>query len=444
MTNIELLALIDSHSFVGLSEALYEMNEVDIADILGTLPPQQAVVAFRLLKKDQAADVFAQADSDTQQHIIESISNAEIEELIDGLFVDDVVDMLEEMPANVVKRVLQNAKPESRALINRFLNYAPDSAGSITTSEFVGLKKDMTAKQAINSIRTGGMDKETVYVCYVTDSVRRLLGVVSFRELLFASPEEKVGDIMNTGVISVRTDTDREEVANLISRYGFLALPVVDAENRLVGIVTVDDAIDVIEQETTEDFHKMAAMLPSEREYLDTPMWELAKNRVVWLMVLMITSTLTGLVLRRFEAAIAAVPLLVTFVPMLMGTAGNSGSQASTMVIRGLAVGDLKTSDWRSVLSKELRVALLCGGGLAAINLIRVIIYPGGVLIGAAVSLSLFAAVIIAKACGSVLPLVAKKVGADPAVMAAPVLTTIVDVASLLIYFGVSGALLGI
>lgn len=444
MTNQELSNLIEERSFGGLSELLYEMNEVDIADILQTLPPQQAVVILRLLKKDQSADVFAELDSDIQQQIIELISNEEICQLLEGLYVDDAVDMLEDLPANLVKRVLKSAKPDTRAVINRFLNYAPDSAGSIMTAEFLDLKKDMTVAQAIARIRSVADDKETIYICYVTDAVRVLLGVVSFRELLFAEPNMTVGQLMTEEVITVKTDDDKEYVAQTISRYGFLAIPVVDNENRLVGIVTVDDAIDVIEQETTEDFHKMAAIAPSEEEYLDTSIFSLARHRIPWLLILMITSVLTGLVLNRFESAIAVLPALVTFVPMLMGTSGNAGSQASTMVIRGLAIGDIEGRDWLRVLSKELTVSLICGGVLAAANMIRVLIYPGGFLMGIAVSLSLFVSVVIAKMCGAMLPLVAKRLGADPAVMSAPVLTTVSDICSLLIFFGISLALLGI
>lgn len=444
MTNKELTDLLEQKAYTRLSEALYEINEVDIAELLGELSPNEAVVVFRVLKKDQVSDVFAELDSDTQQHIIGSISNAEIGELIEDLYVDDAVDMLGEMPAAIVKRVLKNARPDTRAVINRYLNYAPDSAGSIMNDEFVELSEDMTAKQAINSIRNSGTDKEMVYTCYVTSEEHRLLGVVSFRDILFADAATGIEDLMNHDVISVNTGDDREEVANKISRYGFLALPVVDGDNRLVGIVTVDDAIDVMRKETTEDFHKMAAVTPSEKSYLETSAFELAKNRTLWLLVLMLAGTATGLVLRRFETAISAVPLLVTFVPMLMGTSGNAGSQTSTMVIRGMAIGEIETSDWARVLGKETLVALICGVILALVNGLRIVIYPGSLPVAISVSVSLIAAIIIGKVSGAMLPMLAKKIGVDPAVMAAPLLTTIVDVTSMLIYFAVSVMLLGI
>ena len=444
MTNNELTALLEQKAYTRLSEALYETNEVDIAELLEELAPNEAVVVFRVLKKDQASDVFAELDSETQQHIISSITNSEIEELIEDLYVDDAVDMLSEMPADIVKRVMKNARPDTRAIINRYLNYAPDSAGSIMTDEFVELTKAMTAKQAIHSIRSSGTDKEMVYTCYVTDDEHYLLGVVSFRDILFSDPSTPIDDLMNRDVMSVKTGDDREEVAGKISRYGFLALPVVDGDNRLVGIVTVDDAVDVMRKETTEDFHKMAAVTPSEKPYLETSTLVLAKNRALWLLVLMLAGTATGLVLRRFELAIASVPLLVTFVPMLMGTSGNAGSQTSTMVIRGMAVGEIETSDWAKVLGKETLVALICGGVLAAVNGIRILIYPGSLPIAISVSASLLAAILIGKISGAMLPLLAKKIGVDPAVMAAPILTTIVDVTSMLIYFAVSVMLLGI
>lgn len=444
MTNIELSELIRDKAYAELSDALYETNEVDIADILQTLPPAEAVTVFRLLKKDQAADVFAELDSDVQQNIINSISNAEIEDLVEDLNVDDAVDLVGELPANIVKRVLKNARPDTRTLINRFLNYAPDSAGSIMTAEYLDLKKGLTASQAINRIRTCGADKETVYVCYVTDARRVLEGVVSFRDLLLADGDETIEELMNREVVSVHTDDDREEVAGVISHYGFLAVPVVDAENRLVGIVTVDDTIDVIERETTEDFHKMAAVLPSDEAYLDTPVYALARNRVVWLLVLMVSSTLSGMVLSGFEHALTAVPALVTFVPMLMGTAGNAGTQVSTTIIRSFAVGELTTRDWRAVVKKELAASFLVGATLAAANFLRILIWPGGLMLALSVSLSLFAAVLIAKLCAALLSVGAKAVGIDPAVMAAPLLTTVVDITSLLIYFFVSAALLGL
>lgn len=438
-------ALLKKRSFKALREALLELNEVDIAEFLGLLNGEEAVLAFRTLPKGVAADVFAELEPETQQLIVAAATDAELAVIVEDLYVDDAVDMLEDMPANVVKRILKNATPEMRGLINQFLKYPEHSAGSIMTAEFTDLRPTMTVEQAIEHIRRTGEDRETVYTCYVVGPRRRLLGVVTVRSLLLARDSQLVSDVMEDGVISVATGTDQEEAVRLLQRYGFLSLPVVDAEGRLVGIVTVDDAVDVMEQEATEDFEKMAAIVPSERPYLRTGVFTLAKNRIVWLLVLMISGMITGGILGRYEAAFAAMPLLVTFIPMLTDTGGNAGSQSSTLVIRGMAVGDIGPADFFQVLWKELRVSLVVGAALSAVNFARLLItHPGSPALALTVALALFATVVMAKTIGGVLPMAARMLKADPAIMAAPLITTIVDAFALVIYFSVAQALLGL
>ena len=364
---------------------------------------------------------------------------------MDDLFVDDAVDMLEELPANVVKRVLKNARPDTRKLINQFLNYPENSAGSIMTAEYVGLKQSMTVEQAFAYIRKNGVDKETIYTCYVMDAKRRLEGVVTVKDLLMNPYEEIIGNIMDTHVIKAFTTEDQEEVADSFQKYDLLSLPVVDHEERLVGIVTVDDVVDVMEQEATEDFEKMAAMLPSEKPYLKTGVFQLAKNRIAWLLILMISSMITGGILAKYEAAFAVIPLLVTFIPMLTDTGGNAGSQSSTMIIRGMAVGEIEPGDLFKVLWKELRVGIIVGAILGFVNYVRlVILYPGKEMLCLTVVLSLMVTVVIAKTIGCVLPIAAKVFHMDPAIMAAPLITTIVDAVSLIIYFQLACSLLGL
>ena len=429
-------ALLKKRSFKALREALLELNEVDIAEFLGLLNGEEAVLAFRTLPKGVAADVFAELEPEMQQLIVAAATDAELAVIVEDLYVDDAVDMLEDMPANVVKRILKNATPEMRGLINQFLKYPEHSAGSIMTAEFTDLRPTMTVEQAIEHIRRTGEDRETVYTCYVVGPRRRLLGVVTVRSLLLARDSQLVSDVMEDGVISVATGTDQEEAVRLLQRYGFLSLPVVDAEGRLVGIVTVDDAVDVMEQEATEDFEKMAAMLPSEKPYLKTGVFTLAKNRIPWLLILMLSSTITGGILVKYENAFAAIPLLVSFIPMLMDTGGNSGSQSSTMIIRGMAIGDVEPSDILKVVWKEVRVGVIVGFVLAVVNFIRLMIqYPGNTMICVTVVISLFCTVIVAKTIGCTLPIGAKVLKLDPAIMASPMITTIVDACSLMIYF---------
>ena len=436
-------ALLKKRSFKALREALLELNEVDIAEFLGLLNGEEAVLAFRTLPKGVAADVFAELEPETQQLIVAAATDAELAVIVEDLYVDDAVDMLEDMPANVVKRILKNATPEMRGLINQVLKYPEHSAGSIMTAEFTDLRPTMTVEQAIEHIRRTGEDRETVYTCYVVGPRRRLLGVVTVRSLLLARDSQLVSDVMEDGVISVATGTDQEEAVRLLQRYGFLSLPVVDAEGRLVGIVTVDDAVDVMEQEATEDFEKMAAMAPSEKPYLKTGVFSLARHRIVWLLVLMISGMITGGILGRYEAAIAAMPLLVTFIPMLTDTGGNAGSQSSTLVIRGLAVNEITLRDFPRVLWKELRVSLLVGVVLSAVNFVRLILtYPGSEMVALTVALTMLCTVIVAKTIGGVLPLIAKACRMDPAIMASPLITTIVDAVSLVIYFAVAHRLL--
>ncbi|WP_270811736.1 magnesium transporter [Hungatella effluvii] len=441
----ELMDLLFTRQFRKLKDVLTEMNEVDIATFIEELDSEKTVVVFRMLPKELASDVFACLEVDKQEHIINSITDYELGTIVDDLFVDDAVDMLEELPANVVKRVLKNARPDTRKLINQFLNYPENSAGSIMTAEYVGLKQSMTVEQAFAYIRKNGVDKETIYTCYVMDAKRRLEGVVTVKDLLMNPYEEIIGNIMDTHVIKAFTTEDQEEVADSFQKYDLLSLPVVDHEERLVGIVTVDDVVDVMEQEATEDFEKMAAMLPSEKPYLKTGVFQLAKNRIAWLLVLMISSMITGGILAKYEAAFAVIPLLVTFIPMLTDTGGNAGSQSSTMIIRGMAVGEIEPGDLFKVLWKELRVGIIVGAILGFVNYVRlVILYPGKEMLCLTVVLSLMVTVVIAKTIGCVLPIAAKVFHMDPAIMAAPLITTIVDAVSLIIYFQLACSLLGL
>ena len=387
----ELLALLTGKKYRELKSQLVEMNEVDIASFIEELDSEKTVVVFRMLPKELASEVFACLEVEQQQHIITSITDNELRAIIDDLYVDDAVDMLEELPATIVRRVLQNSSPDTRKLINQFLNYPENSAGSVMTAEYVGLKKNMTVEQAFGYIRKYGVDKETIYTCYVMDEKRRLEGVVTVKDLLMNDYAALMGDIMDPHVIYAYTTEDQEKVVETFIEYNLLSLPVVDGEDRLVGIITVDDVMDVMEQEATEDFEKMAAMLPSEKPYLKTGVFQLARNRIPWLMILMLSSMVTGGILLKYENAFSVIPLLVTFIPMLMDTGGNSGSQASTMIIRGMAVGDIEPKDILKVVWKEVRVGLIVGFVLAVVNFIRLMIqYPGNTMICLTVVMSLF------------------------------------------------------
>ena len=438
-----LLDLAKEKKYRLLKEELVELNEVDIASFIEELDSERTVIVFRMLPKALATEVFAELPVDKQSHIINSITDKELSEIVEELYVDDAVDLVEELPATVVRRVLQNTKPETRKLINQFLNYPENTAGSIMTAEYVGLKKTMTVEQCFAYIRHHAVDSETIYTCYVMDEKRMLDGVVTVKDLLLQPYERLVGDIMDTHVIKAQTTDDQEQVADTMNKYGLLSMPVVDSEDRLVGIITVDDVMEVMEEEATEDFEKMAAMAPSERPYLKTGVFSLARHRIVWLLVLMISGMITGGILGRYEAAIAAMPLLVTFIPMLTDTGGNAGSQSSTLVIRGLAVNEITLRDFPRVLWKELRVSLLVGVVLSAVNFVRLILtYPGSEMVALTVALTMLCTVIVAKTIGGVLPLIAKACRMDPAIMASPLITTIVDAVSLVIYFAVAHRLL--
>lgn len=439
----QLNEMLETKQFQKLHETIADTNEIDVAEFMEQLSPLQQITCYRTLPKDQASDVFAELEPETQQNIISAITDQEIGPIIEDLFVDDAVDMLEEMPAMVVKRVLKNTRPETRKLINQFLKYPEDSAGSIMTAEYLDLHKDMTVLQAIDRIRHRGEETEQIYTCYVTNNKRVLEGVVTVKELLLSADDTLVEEIMETGIITASTLDDRESTAQTMMKYDFLAMPVVDKENRLVGIITADDVMDVIEEEATEDMEKMAAIAPSDHPYLKTSVFALAKNRIFWLMFLMISAMFTGSILAHYEAAFVAFPLLVTCMPMLTGTAGNAGSQASTLIIRGMSVGDIQLKDWLKVAMKELRVAALCGVALCVVNTARLLItYPGQTVITIVVSLSLFLIIIIAKFIGSLLPMFAKLIHVDPAIMASPVISTIMDSVSMLLYFNIARVLL--
>lgn len=439
----KLMELLEEKQLRTLKEQLIEMNAVDIASFIEELDSERTVVVYRMLPKELASDVFAALPVEKQQHIINSITDNELSAIVNDLFVDDAVDMLEELPASVVKRVLKNSTPDTRKLINEFLRYPENSAGSIMTAEYVGLKQNMTVQEAFAYIRKNGVDKETIYTCYVMDAKRALEGVVTVKDLLMNPYEEIIGNIMDTHVIKAVTTDDQEDVAESFQKYDLLSLPVVDHENRLVGIITVDDVVDVMEQEATEDFEKMAAMLPSEKPYLKTGVFTLAKNRLAWLLILMISSMITGGILARYEEAFAVLPLLVTFIPMLTDTGGNAGSQSSTMIIRGMAVGEIEPKDIFRVIWKELRVGIVVGVLLGLVNFIQLSIrYPGKELICLTVVLSLLATVVLAKTIGGILPIIAQVLHLDPTIMAAPLITTIVDAVSLILYFQLACLLL--
>jgi magnesium transporter len=437
----ELSALLESKDYRGLRDRLSQVNPADAGEFLEDLPDKQMLMVFRTLRKETGADVFSYLPPEMQEKLLTTMTDKEASAIIDELYVDDAVDALEELPANVVDRLLQLTSPETRRMINQFLNYPEDSAGSIMTSEFVHLKKEWTVAQAFERIRQVGLDSEMVYICYVTDANRNLEGVVTVRKLFLAGLDTPIQDVMDRELIFAHTSDNQEEIAQMISKYDFLSLPVVDQENRLVGIITVDDIIDVIQEENTEDFEKMAAMLPSQKVYLKTSVFEMARNRVPWLLILMISATVTGGILGSFEHSIAVLPVLVTFIPMLMDTGGNSGAQSSTMIIRGMALGEIEDKDVGIVLWKEIRVALLCGTALAVVNFARILIFNHAsvsVLVNAVVCLTLVIAVTIAKSIGALLPMAAKKLGGDPAIMASPMITTIVDACTLVIYFNLA------
>ena len=446
----QLMELVQERKFRALREILTEMNEVDIAEFLDELDVEQEILVFRLLPKDLAAEVFSYLEED-QEKLIGALSDKELREVLDELYLDDTVDLIEDLPANLVSRILRNTDASTRSQINKLLNYPKDSAGSLMTTEFVYLHPNNTVEESFARIRKVGLDKETVYTCYVTKS-RVLLGVVTVKRLLMSTYETRISDIMETNVLSVTTHEDKEDVAQMFSKYDLTALPVVDGEDRLVGIITVDDAMDVMEEEATEDFEKMAAILPSDKPYLRTGVFETWKARIPWLMLLMLSATFTGLIITGFESALAACVILTSFIPMLSGTGGNSGSQSSVAVIRALSLGEVEFSDVLAVVWKEIRVALLCGACLGGANFVKMLLVDRWMMhnpdvtvaVAAVVCLTLMLTVVCAKIVGCLLPMAAEKVGIDPAVMAAPFITTVVDALSLLIYFTIATRILGL
>ena len=446
-----IIAMLEDKKYAALRDILETMNPVDVAQVFSDLEEQRIPLLFRLLPKELAAEAFAEMDPENQQLLIQGFSDNELKELLDELYADDAADLVEELPANVVKRILRQADPEMRSAINQILRYPENSAGSIMTTEYVSLRPDMTVEEAILRIRRQGFDKETIYTCYVTAG-RKLLGIVTVKDLLLCQNDDvQVQDIMLTNLIHVNSHTDQEEVARMLSKYSFLALPVVDTEDRMVGIVTFDDAMDVIEEETTEDMELMGGILPSEKTYLRSSVWELFKNRIPWLLLLMVSATFTGMIITSFEEALAAQATLIAFIPMLMGTGGNSGSQSSVTVIRALSLNELKFSDLPQVLWKEIRTAVLCGIALSAVCFVKIWLidrmllgnYQISMQVNGVVCLALAATVLLAKLVGAVLPLAAKALRLDPAVMASPFITSIVDVVSLLVYFLFARILLG-
>ncbi len=448
----ELTELLDRRDMKRLQQRLEDMQEFDVAEFLSGIGDNRMPMVFRLLSKETAAEVFANFDAPEQEQIINSITDSELSGILEELYVDDAVDMMEELPANVVKRVMRTATPETRKLINQYLHYPENSAGSIMTAEFIDLKKYMSVRESIARIRRIGEDKETIYICFVTSADRKLEGIVTVKDLLLSGDDTVIEDIMDTNVIFAATTEDQESVAEKISDYDLMAIPVVDLEGRLVGIVTVDDVIDVMEEETTEDFEIMAGMTPSDKPYSRTGTIEMWKNRIPWLMFLMLSATFTSMILTKFEDMLAVQAGLVAFIPMLMGTGGNSGAQASTAVIRSLSLGDTEPSDAFRVMWKEWRVAAICGLTLAAVNFVKMLLLDGMLLhndsvtvaVAATVSLSIVFIVMFAKVVGSMLPIIAEKIGVDPAVMANPLISTVTDAVSLLIYIYVAKLILHI
>lgn len=432
--------LIEKGQYILLREELNEENPANVAEFLEELPADKQLFLFRLLSKDMAAEAFSFLDNDTQEMLVTSITDTEVRNIVDNMYLDDTIDFLEEAPANLVSKVLRNTDRETRALINRFLHYPENSAGSLMTVEFVYLSKTMTAKRAMEIIRKNGLDKETIYTCYVIDDKKHLVGVLPLRTLLFADEDKLVEELMEEDVISIATLDDQEEAANLFRKYSFISLPVVDGENRLVGIITVDDIVDVIDEETTEDMEKMAALLPSDEEYLKTPVTKLARNRIVWLCVLMISGTLSSAIISGYDAILSQAVQLAAFIPVLTGTGGNAGSQTSATIIRGMSLGDIRPRDILRVMGKEIQVGMICGVLLAALNFIKQTIFSPStdIMVDLTVSVSMGFVVVVAKVMGCVLPIGAKVCKLDPAIMAGPLITTVVDAVALVIFFNVA------
>ncbi len=440
----KVLELLEQKNFNELKKYLERINGADFPSIFEEVEDKDMIVIFRLLNKEEAAEVFAELDADMQEKLINSFTDKELKYVIDNLYMDDTVDMIEEMPSNVVKRILRSVSNEDRSIINEILNYPEDSAGSIMTTEFIDLKENMTVEDAFEKIKKIGIKKETVYNCYVLDINRKLIGVIDIKDLLIADRKENITSLIDTNVVTASTHDDREEVTKIFDKYDYVAVPVVDKENRLVGIITIDDAIDVIKEETSEDFEKMAAITPNEDGYYKTSVIKHAKNRIVWLLFLMVSSILTGAVITHYENAFAALPLLVSFIPMIMGTGGNCGSQSSTLVIRGLAIDEIKPKDFFKVWWKEIRVALIVGVIMAIVNCIRIVVQYHDMQLGIVVGLTLIITIALAKSIGCLLPLICKKLKLDPAIMAAPLISTLLDTCSCLVFFNVAVIIMGL
>ena len=441
----EIRELLGKGQYTRLRQVIQDLNVADIADYLEEMEEEEVVKIFRILPKDKAADVFSYLEIDQQQSVITSLSDKDAGRIIDNMMSDDAKELMEEMPANVVKRLIANTSADTRKAINHLMRYPEDSAGSVMTVEYVDLKEHQTVAQAIERIRKVGVDSETINICYVLDSKRTLVGTVALRYLLLSHPDAVIGDIMHRNVVSIHTLMDQEEVARQFKKYEFTAMPVVDNEDRLVGIITVDDVVDILEEETTEDIEKMAALMPSDKPYLKMTVFEAFKKRIPWLLLLMISATFTGSIITSFENALSRYVVLTAFIPMLMDTGGNAGGQASAIIIRGISLDEIEFADWFTVVWKEIRTAVLCGLTLALCNFAKLLILDRvGVQVAFVVCVTLLMAVMVAKIVGSTLPMLAKKIGMDPAVMASPFITTIVDAISLLIYFRVASLVLGL
>lgn len=442
----KLLKLIEEQKLNELRKYLETINSADFPSLFEELEEDKILIIYRVLTKEKAAEVFTELDPDMQEKLINYLTDTELKTVVDNLFFDDEVDLIEEMPSNVVKRILKNVKPEDRSVINELLAYPEDTAGTIMTTEFVDLKENMTVKDSFDKIRKIGLDKETIYTCYVLTIDRKIIGVIDVKDLLIADPDSLIKDIMNPNVITVSTLDDQEEVAKMFDKYNFFAIPVVDKEQRLVGIVTIDDAIDVLQEEIQEDFEKMAAVIPNDESYFKTSVFKHARNRIVWLILLMLTSIITGGILDNYESAFVSLPILVSFVPLLMDTGGNCGSQTSTLVIRGFSQDEIRLKDFFKVWWKEIRVAVLVGIVLALVNTLRIFIQYGfdQTKLALVVGLTLVLVVVLAKSLGCILPMLAKKLKMDPAIMASPLITTIVDSCSVFVYFQLAVMIFGL
>lgn len=438
----EIKDLLHAKRFSELKEYLKDINSVDISSIFDELKGEEIIVVYRLLDKEKAAEVFTELDSDIQEKLIKVLTDKELKDVVNELYIDDAVDIIEEMPSNVVKRILKHIEPEDRKIINKLLQYPDDSAGSMMTTEFIDLKENMTVEEALAKIKKIGVDSETVYNCYVLSATRKIVGVVTLEKLLLSNLDTKISEIMDQSIIKISTTEDQENVANMFDKYDEYALPVVDKEDRLVGIITVDDALDILKEEQEEDFEKMAAMKPSEDPYLKTSVFTHIKNRIGWLLILMLSATITGTILSKYEAAFEAIPLLVSFIPMVMGTAGNSGQQTSTIVIRALATGEITLKDWFKVLWKEIRVGTIVGLVLLLVNILRIYIQYQDIRLALVLGFTLIFTVIVSKSIGCLLPIFVKKLKKDPAVVAAPLLTTVIDLCAIVIYFQIATTML--